>query len=75
MPGQNLRLYDIPLKVNERADGDPPSLRFHFQRRRTDHRALSRLPAGSDPLQFSSGLLSLFELFFGFVGRIYDGWR
>jgi hypothetical protein len=64
MPGQELRLYNIFTKVNERCDGTV--LRHEPMRN-------PRVACDHDPLQFVGGLLSLFELFFRFVGRIYDG--
>ena len=62
MPGQNLRLYDITPKVNERTDGKSCSARA---RRVSQIDAL----AACYPLQFASGLLSLLELFFDGVGE------
>jgi hypothetical protein len=64
MPGQELGLYNIFTKVNERCDGKVSA---------TSRYETPRVACGHDPLQFVSGLLSLLELFFRFVGRIYDG--
>src|SRR5438309_11583072 len=60
MPGQELRLYKIFAKVNERSDGTV------CPRADTARRSIA---CDRDPLQFVSGLLSVLELFFIGLGE------
>jgi len=69
MPGQNLRLYDITPKVNERADGKSCSAYRLCVADRARRVSQIDALAACYPLQFASGLLSLLELFFDGVGE------
>src|SRR5258707_4697838 len=58
MPGQNLRLYDIPIKVNEHADGRPCSARQTLRCQPSPSRVANRRSRGSGPFTVRERLAS-----------------
>jgi hypothetical protein len=73
MPGQDLRLYDIIAKVNERTDGKSCSADQLWVASRARRGIAKQCVRGSDPLQFARGLLSLLNCFSTVLRRTYDG--
>ena len=64
MPGQNLRLYDITPKVNERTDGKSCSADQLWVASRGPWRDRQAMRSGQRPFTVCEGLAITFELFF-----------